>query len=105
MTAAAVIGEAIVRLAADYDAALIEASYDETVVPVYLPAEWVTLARRVCELIIVETAQLSEVGARRGRQRLRCSNCSGGVFGLFHDRWRSARVIICGNCGKRMSDD
>ncbi|HEV2241806.1 MAG TPA: hypothetical protein VGR98_12250 [Streptosporangiaceae bacterium] len=99
MSAAQIIGEAVVRLAADYDAALGECAYDERVVAFYLPSEWVILARRTCALILTEVARFDQAATASGRRRHECHGCGSFSFIVTRDVRTDRLGTECANCG------
>lgn len=91
-----VIAEAIGRLNVDYDAALRQAAGDETLVTLYLPGEWVILARRVCELIVSEVNRMHFATlAKPGMQACAVCGCRG--FVVVDDG--AGRLVQCAECG------
>lgn len=100
MTPERIIGESIDRLAADYDLALIQAAGDESIVTLFLPAEWAILARRICELITVEVTKRYEADQQRPPRpgRLRCT-CGASVFRVNYDPSTLLRSLECCGCG------
>jgi hypothetical protein len=98
-----VIGQAIDRLRADYDLALLQAGGDETLVTLYLPGEWTVLARRVCELIVSEVMRreradlAAAAGAGPGLQA--CTGCHGRLWVVVYDPVKQLRHVQCAGCG------
>lgn len=99
----AAIGAAIARLQHDYDQALVEAAGDEQIIDFYLPAGWVTLARRMMDLLVRESqktyaAVANRLGAAEVAMRP-CEACDGRLFCIIYDPESLRRQVRCAACG------
>jgi hypothetical protein len=99
------IADAVVRLLADYRHAVQHVSGDESLVPLLLPAEWVKLAVRTFELIIVEAGRISDLAGIAGYRvdgqvRQRCSRCDNPVFLVVDDATAQGKHVECAGCGE-----
>lgn len=99
MNSLQLISQGIDRLRFDYDQALALVGGDESLVTLHLPAEWVILARRLCELIVVEVAGRAEASAASAlAPAVECRNCALSL-------WRvtvgadGLRRTECARCG------
>lgn len=100
MTPHELIGESIERLACDYDLALVLAGFDESMVTMYLPAEWTVLARRVCALIAAEVDKRAAAIAVTGPAAPEaCPVCGYRLWLVSCDPVTLRRGVSCAGCG------
>jgi hypothetical protein len=101
-SAGSAIGMASARLAWDYSAAMSRAAGDESLVILFLPDQWVTLAAHLAQLIMVEALKQAEAAAfaNRGRAELRelCVHCGCEHFAVYADPAGGRARLECSRC-------
>lgn len=102
MTPVEIISEALIRLRADYDEAHAHAlldGNDEDLITLYLPGEWAILARRMCELIVVEVMNNARTTAARAPDAVKCAGCGLALWRVSVSPLTGRRRTECASCG------
>lgn len=105
-TSVETIGRALAQLTMDYREALAAAGGQADLVLLTLPAEWVTLAARLHELLVVDAVRqgMAVEAFRQPAERIAtCEHCGGALFVITWDDSSDTGRTVCSRCGGELS--